>query len=309
MIAKKEIGSLFSAKMKMAELLETNPDLMGVMLRLGLRFGFGEETVEEVCKRYKVNSDTFLLICNVYTTDGYMPSSDILKKVDIRDIVNYLHQSHLYYTGEVLTRLEDSIEKMTERCDPASKKIIQVFFHAYKGEMEKHFQYEENTVFPYVEALLKHQDDKGFSIEQFEENHTNIDEKLGDLRSIVMKYMPADGDSNLIKNVLTILFNLQKDLSNHTSVEDNILVPAVNILESKFGSRAETEELSSREKEILVAVAKGMLNKEIADLYNISIYTVITHRKNITRKTGIKTVAGLTVYALLNNLLDINSIE
>ncbi|MBR5385558.1 MAG: response regulator transcription factor [Bacteroidales bacterium] len=73
--------------------------------------------------------------------------------------------------------------------------------------------------------------------------------------------------------------------------------------------RAEGEELSSREKEILVSVAKGMLNKEIADQYNISIYTVITHRKNITRKTGIKTVAGLTVYALLNNLIDINSIE
>ena len=52
-----------------------------------------------------------------------------------------------------------------------------------------------------------------------------------------------------------------------------------------------------------------MLNKEIADLYNISIYTVITHRKNITRKTGIKTVAGLTVYALLNNLIDTNAIE
>ena len=69
------------------------------------------------------------------------------------------------------------------------------------------------------------------------------------------------------------------------------------------------EELSSREKEILVCVAKGMLNKEIADLYNISIYTVITHRKNITRKTGIKTVAGLTVYALLNNLIDMNSME
>jgi len=73
--------------------------------------------------------------------------------------------------------------------------------------------------------------------------------------------------------------------------------------------RAEGEELSAREKEILVSVAKGMLNKEIADQYNISIYTVITHRKNITRKTGIKTVAGLTVYALLNNLIDINSIE
>lgn len=81
---------------------------------------------------------------------------------------------------------------------------------------------------------------------------------------------------------------------------------------SKAGERpdrTEKEELSSREKEILVCVAKGMLNKEIADKYNISIYTVITHRKNITRKTGIKTVAGLTVYALLNNMIDPESMQ
>lgn len=73
--------------------------------------------------------------------------------------------------------------------------------------------------------------------------------------------------------------------------------------------KGEGEELSAREKEILICVAKGMLNKEIADHFCISIYTVITHRKNITRKTGIKTVAGLTVYALLNNLIDMNSME
>ena len=83
-----------------------------------------------------------------------------------------------------------------------------------------------------------------------------------------------------------------------------------NALETRQDSpKVDGEELSSREKEILVCVAKGMLNKEIADLYSISIYTVITHRKNITRKTGIKTVAGLTVYALLNNLIDVNSFE
>ena len=92
--------------------------------------------------------------------------------------------------------------------------------------------------------------------------------------------------------------------------------PAVIIrkLRSSLSSHEESPksdslELSSREKEILICVAKGMLNKEIADLYNISIYTVISHRKNITRKTGIKTVAGLTVYALLNNLIDSGSVE
>lgn len=62
-------------------------------------------------------------------------------------------------------------------------------------------------------------------------------------------------------------------------------------------------ELSSREKEILVKVASGRSNKQIADELNLSVHTVITHRKNITRKTGIKTIAGLTVYALLNNLI------
>lgn len=72
---------------------------------------------------------------------------------------------------------------------------------------------------------------------------------------------------------------------------------------------SEGPDLSAREKEILVCVAKGMLNKEIADHCNLSIHTVITHRKNITRKTGIKTVAGLTVYALLNNLIDSSSLE
>ena len=67
-------------------------------------------------------------------------------------------------------------------------------------------------------------------------------------------------------------------------------------------------ELSKREIDVLVAVAKGLMNKEIADQMNISIHTVISHRKNISRKTGIKSVSGLTVYALLNNLIDENEV-
>lgn len=69
-------------------------------------------------------------------------------------------------------------------------------------------------------------------------------------------------------------------------------------------SKTEAGELSAREKEILVKVAQGKLNKEIADELNLSVYTIMTHRKNITKKTGIRTVAGLVVYAMLNNLLD-----
>ena len=73
--------------------------------------------------------------------------------------------------------------------------------------------------------------------------------------------------------------------------------------QSETAKNTDDVELSKRETDVLVAVAKGMMNKEIADQMNISIHTVISHRKNITRKTGIKSVSGLTVYALLNNLI------
>lgn len=73
--------------------------------------------------------------------------------------------------------------------------------------------------------------------------------------------------------------------------------------QTRTTTQPEGYELSEREREILVAVARGLTNREIADRYFISIHTVISHRKNITRKTGIKTIAGLTVYALLNNMI------
>ena len=73
--------------------------------------------------------------------------------------------------------------------------------------------------------------------------------------------------------------------------------------QSEATKNTDDVELSKRETDVLIAVAKGMMNKEIADQMNISIHTVISHRKNITRKTGIKSISGLTVYALLNNLI------
>ena len=64
-----------------------------------------------------------------------------------------------------------------------------------------------------------------------------------------------------------------------------------------------SKELSTREIDVLQLVAKGITNKEIADKLNISLNTVLTHRKNITTKLGIKTVSGLTFYAIMNGFL------
>ena len=71
----------------------------------------------------------------------------------------------------------------------------------------------------------------------------------------------------------------------------------------------ETEELSDREKDVLIQLVHGLSNKEIADVLCISTHTVISHRKNITRKLNIHSTAGLTIYAIVNKLVDINSLE
>ena len=304
--------NLLSPAMKMADLMDLRPSLPGVLARMRIPFGFGDQTVEEVCRKEGVDPETFLLICNVYAVDGYAPTKEKLRKADLRDVLKYLRFSHTYYMDVALNELADALRALTEPCGEKHKRIIRQFFYEYKDELTKHFEYEERNVFPYAEAILHH---GRLTDEDYGENHSHMEEKLADLKSLVMKYLPPECGQQDICRALACIFSLQEDVARHILVEDGVLVPIVNrklhtdLEGADEASRSEGETLSSREKEILVCVAKGMLNKEIADAENISIHTVITHRKNITRKTGIKTVAGLTVYAQLNNLIDINTIE
>ena len=307
------------ANMKMADLIEVNYHLLAVLTRFGIEGGFGEKTVRDICEKNHLDTDTFLLICNVYTHKDHEPSEEILRDGHIDDILRYLHQSHDYYMSNALVLLASTIEELIKPCSDTQKKVIWQFFAEYKAELEKHFAYEEGEVIPYVQKLLLGKRDPHYSIDRFEENHSNIEEKLSDLKSLILKSLPATCDDRLRVRLLNYIFALQSDLDSHTAIEDNILVPMVRLIENPLShtrtekqdasAGEERDELSDREIEILVSVAQGLLNKEIADRHNISINTVITHRKNITRKTGIKTVAGLTVYAILNGYVDINSVK
>lgn len=309
----------FSSKMKVADLVESNYLLLGVLARVGIDGAFGERTVAEMCEQSGLDPDTVILLCEVYSTPGFKPSMEALRRSHVGDVLRYLHQSHDYYLNQAIVDIEESIEWLLSPCTAPRQQVVWNFFRGYKTELKNHFGFEEQEVIPYVQGLIIGQRREGFSIDRFEENHSNIDEKLSDFKNLVMKSLPAQCDRQARISLLYKVFALQEDLKCHTYIEDNILVPMVRLLENpgRVHDRAvadaepdtERMELSDREKEILVSVAQGLLNKEIADKHHISINTVITHRKNITRKTGIKTVSGLTVYAILNNLVDINSIE
>lgn len=221
----------FSGKMKLAELIDINYNLLGLLPRLGVNLGLGAQSIEYVCADCSLDVDTFLLICNVYTYDEYVPSSETLAKCSVKDIVKYLHSSHDYYLSTALVTLAESIDRLLESCSEKQKAVIWKFFVDYKTEVAGHFEYEEKTLFPYVEMLLHGQATEDFSIAQFEEHHSNIEEKLDDLKNIVMMYLPSVCDNTRIGNVLFFIYYLEQDLARHTRIEDNILVPIVSRIE------------------------------------------------------------------------------
>lgn len=279
----------FSITMKMGDLLDRNPALLGVFTRMGLQYGYGDATVESVCKRAGTDPATFLMICRVYSQEGYRPSKEEIQAADLSVIVRYLSLSHDYYTKVALADLSTGLERMIGSCGEDVQRVFWKFFSDFKAELLKHFEYEEKEVFPHAGQAYA-----GIS----EEDHSGVEETLSDLKSLVMNHLPASADQREAFKVLSGIRFLADDIRKHIILEETAL-------EGRLEDSHEAGELSAREKEILVCVAKGLLNKEIADQLNISIHTVITHRKNITHKTGIKTVAGLTVYALINGLLDI----
>lgn len=308
----------FSRKMKMSDLVERNFHLLALLARFGIEQRFGDRSVEQICESSGVDPDTFLLLCDVYTDPDFRPGADRLRACRLPDILRYLNRSHDFYVNRALADLSAAIEDLILPCSDTQKHVIRHFFTDFRTELERHFEMEEKAVIPYVRKLLQGIRDTDCAIDAFKENHAQIRETLSDLKNLIMNSLPDVCDNRRRISVMMAMFTLQQDIDRHTCIEDDVLVPMVRMLESPdripagapCAERPDAREaLSEREKEILVSVAQGLLNKEIADRHHISINTVITHRKNITRKIGIKTVAGLTAYAILNDLIDINTIE
>ena len=156
---------------------------------------------------------------------------ELMSGADPATIVDYLHNSNSFYLLKEFTALEEELKAMVEPCDATQKKVVARFFSDYKAQVENHFEYEESVVFPYIRALMAGQRYASYSIEQFEENHSNIDETLNDLKNIVMKYLPDTCDTVLRNQVLYRIYRLGEDLLKHTLIEDNILIPMVNKIE------------------------------------------------------------------------------
>ena len=315
---------MYEGEDKMITLIRDNYDLLQMLGSFGISLGFGDKTVSETCRDNGVDTYTFLAVVN-FTINGFGDAQDD-EQLSVTTLMHYLEASHAYFLDFQLPFIRRELEESLNPDDSLGQLILR-FYDEYAHEIRRHMHYEQRVLFPYVRGLIDGQPgNANYSIETFSRQHSQADKKLRELKLLIIKYLPSDGlHNNKLTATLHDIYDNEEWLRQHGQVEDHIFVPAIRRLERqlqqsdvtrnitemvfKSGAGQNQDALSDREKDVIVALVQGMANKEIADHLCISVNTVITHRRNIARKLQIHSPAGLTIYAIVNGLVDISSVK
>jgi len=231
---------------KMGDAVLHDPKMLIILNRFDIKLGFGDKTVEQICTQHNINVDFFIEIANTFHDKTYF-TEDKLKKFSLKLIVTFLINSHNIYINKRIPEIEELINKLKYKNNDDFKNIIilKKFFLGYKDELINHVKHEEATVYPYaieLENSLKTNKIKSELIEQmtnysasdYKEEHNDVEEKLFDLKNIIIKYLPPPINYDVCNTILNKLFKLEDDIKNHSEIEERVLVPATIIIENKI---------------------------------------------------------------------------
>lgn len=216
----------FHGRMKMADLIAHNHNLILFMPRFGISLGFRDKRVEEVCREHGVSTELFLLVCNVCTFDHYQPTLDELASADISGVVHFLKASHAYYL-EKIPHIGNHISRIADQMGERYGAILKKFYADYQAELGDHFAYEESVVFPYLEALRSGRATERQPLSRLDHSHEGIEETLGDLTQIVYKYLPGDLMPDESIDVVFDILQLSSDFQKHYLIEEKVVIPYI----------------------------------------------------------------------------------
>ncbi|MCG8410319.1 MAG: hemerythrin domain-containing protein [Bacteroidales bacterium] len=227
----------------MADVIHLNYHTLSVLNRFNIYLGFGDKTIEEVCNDKNVDINFFLEIVNTFVDKEYFPKKQ-LQTFSVSLITDYLKKTHQFYHEVKVPEIESLINEMIETCYTQKENIVLLkkFFNEYKQELLNHTQREEEVVYPYTLSIEKAYNQekidssvvdlmKNYSINIFKTEHDDIEEKLYDLKNILIKYLPQPKNVQLCNKLIHELFILEQDLNDHSVIEDKVLVPKIRAME------------------------------------------------------------------------------
>ncbi len=233
------INYRITGEMKLSDIVDSDKRALVLFPRFGIELGFGDRTVEDICQKLGIDLQFFLLMVNTFLNPDYFPDKQ-LKQVDVDMLIGYLVESHNYYLEERIPYLQSLIDSFKNRVDHPALVQLEKFFDQYIEEVRDHLAYEDETAFPYMEKISAIDKSRlpleriDYSVDVFEERHDNIQEKLSDLKNLLVKYFPPAGDRYLRIRLLNELIDFEEDLINHARIEDKVLIPVVRQLEKQL---------------------------------------------------------------------------
>lgn len=230
--------NLFTSRMKLADIITANHNIILLLPRFGIPLGFGDKSVREVCTANNVPVDFMLLICNVYTFDDYLPDIESLAATDMRPLLKYLEESHSYYTNERLPHIEVHLHHIADRIGQRYGEILKKFYADFRREITEHFREEEQYDFPKLRGLQdgtrKAEGGKRKAESGKNKSHNGLVDKLNDLTQIVYKYLPGNVLPEETMEVVFDILQLSADIQKHALIEDKILIPYMKWLERRL---------------------------------------------------------------------------
>ncbi len=293
---------------RMYDLVNQNYPMLLVLNRFGISLGFGDKTIRQVCEENKVDTATFLAVVNLFIHKEKVDLKD--NSISIDSLIQYLKNSHKYFLDYRLPTIRAKLLQAIESVNKDVSVTIIRFFDEYAADIRHHMEDEDRSVFPNIKKILANDKAETRNANILIRQHDHLENNISELKNIIIKYYPAESDD--LSSVLFDIFLCEQDLSTHILIEDQLIVPLIkkeNTAKKESAPRELSEQLSQREKEVVICVAKGMSNKQIADTLFLSTHTVITHRKNIAAKLQIHSPSGLTVYAIVNKLVNLEDIK
>jgi len=227
---------IFTKHDKIIDLVETNQHLLPVINRFGIKLGNKDKSLEKICSIENININFLLAIINTFHNEKYFPV-DELKSFSSLLIIDYLKKTHFHYVNYVLPKLESLLQQLirSNNTDIQQLSIIEQFYLKYKKELILHVKEEEELVFPYITSLVKSgKANIEYTIHSFEKEHSNVEVKLNDLKSLIIKYIEPVYDNNICNEFLIALYRFEKDITDHNRIESKILIPQIINLESKI---------------------------------------------------------------------------
>ena len=237
---------IISKDTKLAEVIHHNSQLIPIISRFKIKFGFGDGTVEQICKKNNINTEFFIEIVNLFNNEDYY-STDKLQFFPLKYTVNYLLRSHQYFNRVKLPLIEKLIHELfwEDASNKKNKDILNKFFVQYRKEVIEHTTNEEKEVYPFILEIEKcyledKTDDlcisklKHKSVKDYQESHDELNSALLDLKNIIIKYLPPADNSDIIERILTEIFRLEKDMADHTRIENTVLIPVAYKMENEL---------------------------------------------------------------------------